>query len=115
MRNRRYDKRDQSELKSVEALEKAGWEVHRDLDVDLLCLKRVTPEKLLHMATTFDDGTVLAIVLLESKTAYGKRNPKAVLDKRQVKQNAFTERWKILKPTTPVEALIAAGETVEIT
>lgn len=94
-------KRDAAEPPIVEALEKAGWEVHRELPVDLLCLKR--------------DGDRVRVRLMEVKTARGKRNPKAVLRKEQVKQNAFCERWKIDKPTTPFEALLAAGETVEIT
>lgn len=116
MKNRRYDaKRDQSEPKIVEALEKAGWEVERELPIDLICLKRVSVEQLLRSLTRFDDGSVLAIVLQEAKTARGKKNPKAVLDKRQVKQNEFVAKWRITKPTTPVEALLAVGERVEIT
>ena len=101
MRYRSHNaKRDASEPPIVEALEKAGWEVHRELPVDLLCLKR--------------DGDRVKVKLMEVKTAKGKRNPKAVLRKEQVKQNEFCERWAIPKPTTPMEALLAAGETVEI-
>lgn len=102
MRYRSHNaKRDAAEPAVVEALEKAGWEVHRELPVDLLCLKR--------------EGDRVKVKLMEVKTAKGKRKPKAVIDKRQVKQNAFVERWSVPKPTSPMEALLAAGETVEIT
>lgn len=101
MKYRRFDaKRDKAEPAIVEALESAGWEVHRELPVDLIALK-------------IKDGNV-QVKLLEAKTARGKRNPKAVLDKRQVKQNAFVEKWRIAKPTTPIEALLAVGERVEM-
>lgn len=93
-------KRDQAEPAIVEALEKAGWSVYRELPIDLLCLKR--------------DGDRVKVKLMEVKTAKGKRKPKAVLDKRQAKQNEFCSRWEVSKPTTPMEALLAAGETVEI-
>lgn len=103
MKYRGYDaKRDQSEKPIVEALEKAGWEVHRKLTVDLLCLKRMT------------DGQV-QMKLLEVKTAQGKRNPKAPVRKDRQVQNEFCQRWGIPKPTTPIEALLAVGERVEIT
>lgn len=101
MKYRRFDaKRDQAEPAIVEALEKTGWEIYRELPVDLLALKRV-------------NGQVL-VRLLEAKTAQGKRKPKAVIDKRQVKQNEFCQRWDIPKPTTPIEALVAVGEHMEI-
>ena len=103
MRYRGYDaRRDKSEPKIVEALEKAGWEVHRELPVDLLCLKRI-------------DSDHVAVRLLEAKTARGKRNPKARVRKDQVEQNEFCERWNIPKPTTPFEALLAVGEKLEVT
>lgn len=96
---RRFNaKRDEAEPAIVEALEQAGWEVHRELPVDLLCLKR--------------DGDHVRVKLLEAKTARGKKNPKAVLDKRQIKQNAFVERWQIDKPTNAFEALLAVGERI---
>lgn len=102
MKYRRFDaKRDAAEPAIVEALEKSGWEVHRELPVDLLCLKRIDAEHVM-------------VRLIEAKTARGKKNPRAVLDKRQVKQNEFVERWSIPKPTTPIEALLAVGERVEL-
>jgi hypothetical protein len=94
-------KRDKVEPEIVAALEKAGWEVHRELPVDLLCLKRISP-------------TLVAVRLLENKTPQGKKNPKAVIDKRQEKQNAFCAKWEIPKPTTPFEALLAVGEKVSL-
>lgn len=93
-------RRDESEPEIVSALERAGWEVHRELPVDLLCLKQV-------------DGK-FHVKLLECKTAQGKKKPKAVIDKRQIKQNEFCERWKIDKPTCAMEALLAAGEKVTL-
>jgi hypothetical protein len=106
-------KRDSAEPAIVKALAKAGWEVHRELPVDLLCLKRVSLEQLMRVVS-FDEGFLLAVPM-EAKTARGKRQPKAVIDKRQAKQNAFCDRWNIPKPTTPMEALLAVGERVEIT
>lgn len=101
MKYRRHDaKRDQAEPAIVEALEQAGWEVHRELPVDLLCLKR--------------EGDHVRVKLLEAKTPRGKKKPKAVLDKRQVKQNEFCERWEVEKPTNPLEALLAVGEVVTL-
>lgn len=101
MKYRRFNaKRDEAEPAIVEALEKAGWEVHRELPVDLLCLKR--------------EGNYMRVKLLEAKTARGKKKPKAVLDKRQIKQNEFCERWQVDKPTSAMEALLAVGETVEL-
>lgn len=101
MKYRRHDaKRDAVEPQIVEALEKAGWEVHRELPVDLLCLKRV--------------GNVVRVRLLECKTPYGKKQPKAVIDKRQQKQIDFCERWEIQKPTGAQEALLAVGEVIEL-
>lgn len=101
MKYRRFNaKRDEAEPAIVEALEKAGWEVHRELPVDLLCLKR--------------DGDTVKVRLLEAKTARGKKKPKAILDKRQVKQNEFCERWNIDKPTSAFEALLACGEVITL-
>jgi hypothetical protein len=116
MKYRRFDaKRDAAEPAIVEALEAAGWEVHRELPVDLVVLKRVSVEQLMRMLTRFEDGTVLAVGLQEAKTAQGKRNPKARVRKDQLAQNEFCDRWEIPKPTTPIEALLAVGERVEIT
>lgn len=93
----RPTRRDLSEPAIVEALQKAGWEVHKELPVDLLLLKRT-------------EGGRIRMVLMDAKTARGKKAPKARIDKRQEKQNAFVERWDIPKPTCPEEALKAAGE-----
>lgn len=102
MKFRGYNaKRDAAEPAIVEALEKAGWEVHRELPVDLLALKRTK------------DGRT-QVKLLEAKTPQGKRNPKARVRKEQVEQNEFCERWDVPKPTNPIEALIAVGEQVEV-
>jgi hypothetical protein len=92
-------RRDLAEPAIVQALEAAGWEVHRELPVDLLALKRV-------------DANHVLVRLLEAKTPHGKRNPKARVRKEQVAQNEFVERWSIPKPTTPMEALLAVGERV---
>lgn len=91
-------KRDAVEPEIVEALEKAGWEVHRELPVDLLCLKRA--------------GNAVKVRLLECKTPYGKKKPKAIVDKRQQKQLEFCLRWDISKPTSAMEALLAVGEVI---
>lgn len=93
-------KRDAVEPEIVAALEKAGWEVHRELPVDLLCLKRA--------------GDRIQVRLLECKTPRGKKQPKAVLDKRQQRQMEFCLRWDVPKPTSAMEALLAVGETIEL-
>lgn len=101
MRYRSHNaKRDESEPAIVEALEAAGWEVHRELPIDLLCLKQINGK--------------FHVKLLECKTARGKRKPKAVIDKRQETQNAFCERWNISKPTNADEALLAVEEMAVI-
>jgi hypothetical protein len=97
----RPSRRDSVEPSIVEALEKAGWEVYKELPVDLLLLKRAK------------DGRT-QVKLLEAKTAQGKRDPKARVRKEQVTQNEFCSRWGIPKPTNPIEALIAVGEQVEV-
>jgi len=96
---RRAAKRDDSEAEIVAALEKAGWEVHRDLPVDLLCLKRV--------------GNVVKVRLLECKSPHGKSG-KARKRKDQPEQLAFCERWEIDKPTCAFEALLAVGEKITL-
>lgn len=93
-------KRDAVEPEIVEALERAGWEVHRELPVDLLCLKR--------------SGDTVKVRLLECKTPRGKKKPKAVIDKRQQRQLEFCERWEIQKPTSAQEALLAVGEVIHL-
>ena len=96
---RRAAKRDAAEPSMVGALEKAGWEVHRALPVDLLCLKRIR-------------GYVV-IELLEAKTPATKAG-KACKRKDQEAQDEFCRRWDIRKPTTPMEALLAVGEKVTL-
>lgn len=96
---RRAAKRDVAEPVIVAALERAGWEVHRELPVDLLCLKRV--------------GNVVKVRLLECKTPQGKAG-KARKRKDQPEQLAFCERWNVDKPTSAFEALLAVGEKVEL-
>jgi hypothetical protein len=96
---RRAAKRDVSEPAIVEALERAGWEVHRELPVDLLCLKRA--------------GNVVKVRLLECKSPQGKSG-KARKRKDQPEQVAFCERWEIEKPTNAQEALLAVGEVIHL-
>jgi|SRR5688500_9553889 len=77
----------------VEALRKAGWEVHViRKPVDLLCLKHGTAR------------------LLEAKTATGKRKPAAKWRKDQQTQNEFCRRTGTPRVTTAEEALRALGE-----
>jgi hypothetical protein len=112
VRNRRYDaKRDDSEKDIVKALEKAGWEVCRELEIDLLCLKWVSREQMMRIVKQSRDGW-LAVVPLECKTP--QKNGKAKSRKDQEKQDAFCATWNIDKPTTPMEALLAVGEQVEL-
>lgn len=113
MKNRRYNaKRDESEPDIVEKLEKAGWEVHRELPVDLLCMKLVTAEQLLRVLSK-SPGVYLLALPVEVKTPQGKAG-KARVRKEQVKQNEFVDRWRIPKPTTAFEALLALGEKVSL-
>lgn len=115
MKYRSYNaKRDQSEPDIVDALTSAGWEVHRELPVDLLCLKRVNVRQLIAVLQRYPDESCLLCVPVECKTAVGKKKPKFTIDKRQEKQNAFCDRWKIDKPTTPQEALLLMGERLEL-
>jgi hypothetical protein len=107
-------RRDYSEPKIVEKLREAGWEVHRDLPIDTICLKRVNADQFRRAVTVLGEGEYLLIKLLECKTARGKKDPKAVIDKRQKEQNEFCERWHVDKPTCAFEALLAVGEKVEI-
>lgn len=95
-RHAQTSRRDDAEPDVVEALEKAGWEIHKKLPTDLLALKRVAGE--------------LVVKLVEVKTPRGKKNPKARIDKRQVEQNEFLERHGIPRTCTPDAALQAVGE-----
>jgi hypothetical protein len=90
VKNRRHDaKRDESEKDIVKALEKAGWEVCRELPIDLLCLKYVSREQMLRIIKQSRDGW-LAVVPLECKTA--QKNGKARKRKDQPEQDAFVPR-----------------------
>jgi hypothetical protein len=89
---------DNSQAGIVEAIQGAGWSVWIiGRPVDLLCWRR-------------RDG----FRLLECKTAYGKQNPKAVIDKRQKEQIEFIELTGTPRVTSPIEALLALGEKVEL-
>lgn len=99
-RHMQKSRRDAAEPAVVEALEKAGWEVHKKLPTDLLAIKH-------------KDGK-LVLKLVEVKTAQGKKNPKARIRKDQQEQNEFLERHKIPRTCTPFEALLAVGEEVAL-
>ncbi len=87
-------KRDKSEPAIIQALEQVGAEVWAlDKPCDLLTLYRGRWQP------------------LEVKTPYGKREPKARVDKRQVEQNEFLASTRIPVVTTPLEALQAIGAT----
>ena len=89
---RRAAKRDISEPPIIAALEQVGAEVWPlDYPVDLLVRFR---------ATWF---------LLEVKTPYGKRNPKARVRKEQEAQRNFISTTGTPIVTTPIEALRAVG------
>lgn len=89
-RNRYAQKRDTTEPAIVEALEKAGWQVWRELPVDLLCFR----------AGVFKT--------LECKTPRNKKlDPRK--DKRRVKQDAFIAATGTARVTTPEAALAAVG------
>lgn len=92
---RRAAKRDISEPEIVKALKKAGWEVYRELPVDLLVWKA---SKGFHC--------------LEAKTARGKKSPKAVIDKRQKEQIDFINTTGTPRVTCAEEALLAVGERI---
>lgn len=89
---RRAAKRDLSEPLIVEALEKAGWKVYRELPTDLLCWKA---------------GKGFRV--LECKTPRGKAG-KPSTDKRRVKQIEFIELTGIQRVTSAEAALAALGE-----
>jgi hypothetical protein len=95
---RKDAKRDEAEPDVVKALKKAGWDVHRDLPIDLLCLKR--------------EGNLVKVRLLEVKTPTktGKRRKR----KDQEEQEAFCKAYDVPCVLTPFEALLAVGESVEL-
>lgn len=85
---------DFSQAEIIAALEKAGYEVYRQLPVDLLVRKR-------------SNGR---LALLECKTATGKRNPTAKWRRDQETQNEFCRRTNTPRVTTAEEALRALGD-----
>lgn len=91
----RHAKRvDTSQKAIVEALRRAGWLVWTiERPVDLLVYK---PSR--------------GFLCLECKTARGKREPKAVIDKRQKEQIEFIEATGTQRVCDPFEALLAVGE-----
>lgn len=95
----RYARRpDESQPAIVEALRNAGWSVWIiGRPVDLLCWK---PGR--------------GFRCLEAKTAYGKKNPKAVIDKRQKEQIEFIDVTGTPRVTSAQEALLAVGEVIEL-
>lgn len=85
---------DLSQAEIIDALEKAGWEVFRDLPVDLLCRRH-------------RDGK---LALIEAKTRRAKKSNQVLLDKRQRTQAEFCARTGTPYVTTAEEALRALGE-----
>lgn len=89
---------DDSQEGIIDALVKAGWHVWIiGRPVDILCWK---PSK--------------GFRCLEAKTARGKKNPKAVIDKRQKEQIEFINTTGTPRVTCAMEALLAVGETVTL-
>jgi len=86
-------KRDKSEPAIVKALQDAGYEVFRQMRVDLAIRRRY-----------WEPGVVL---LLEAKTPVNKRNG-ARIDKRQKAQIEFVKQVGVPRVTTPAMALEAA-------
>lgn len=99
MSYQRYAKRtDKTQAEIVEAIKKAGWSVWIiGRPVDLLCWR---PDR--------------GFRCLECKTAQGKKNPKARIDKRQKEQNDFIETTGTGRVCTAFEALLALGETIDL-
>lgn len=95
----RYAKRpDESQPAIVQALRDAGWHVWIiGRPVDLLCWKAGKGFR-----------------CLEVKTARGKKNPKAVVDKRQKEQIEFIETTGTCRVTSSFEALLAVGEVITL-
>lgn len=94
--NRYARRNDESQPKIIEALEKAGWHVWViGRPVDLLVWKAGKGFR-----------------CLEAKTARGKKNPKAVIDKRQQEQIEFIDKTGTPRVTCAMEALLAVGEQV---
>lgn len=95
----RYAKRaDTTQSEIVKTLRGAGWHVwHISTPCDLLLWKEGRGFK-----------------AMEVKTPHGKRNPKARVDKRQVEQRQFISVTGAPVVTSPLEALLAVGEKVEL-
>lgn len=91
---RRAAKRDTSEPAIVDALNAAGFLVWRELPVDLLTYR-------------YDRG----FQVVEVKTPYGKKAPKARIDKRQEAQAEFIALTCCPVVMTPEEALLRLGAT----
>src|SRR6187399_2768953 len=86
-------KRDKSEPAIVEALQDAGYDVFRQMRVDLAIRK-----------SYWEPGVVL---LLECKTPANKRNGVRI-DKRQKAQIEFLKKTGVPRVTTPAMAVEAA-------
>lgn len=96
--NRYARRKDTSHDEIVSALRGAGWSVFEiGRPVDLLVWKA---GKGFHC--------------LEAKTARGKKNPKAVIDKRRKEQNEFIETTGTPRVTCAQEALLAVGEVIHL-
>lgn len=96
--NRYAKKPDTSQSAIVKALKDSGWFVWIiGRPVDLLCWK---PGK--------------GFRCLEAKTPRGKKNPKAVIDKRQKEQIEFINTTGTPRVTCAQEALLAVGEQIEL-
>jgi hypothetical protein len=96
--NRYARRKDTSHDEIVQALRNAGWSVFEiGRPVDLLVWKAAKGFR-----------------CLEVKTARGKRNPKAVIDRRQKQQIEFIETTGTPRVTTAFEALLAVGEEVSL-
>jgi hypothetical protein len=86
--------RDLAEPDIVKALKKAGWDVYRDLPVDLLCIK----------------GSKVKLLEVKTPTKTGKRRKR----RDQPEQDAFIAKYEVPVVMTPMDALLAVGETVEL-
>lgn len=95
----RFAKRpDESQAAIVKALREAGWYVWIiGRPVDLLCWKAGKGFR-----------------CIECKTARGKKDPKAVVDKRQKEQIQFIETTGTWRVTSAAEALLAVGERITL-
>lgn len=94
--NRYAKRRDTSEGPIIDALERAGFHVYQlDEPCDLLLWR--------------PDMGPGNFRMLEVKTPYGKKAPKARTDKRQEAQMNFIQTTGTPIVTTPLEALRAVG------